>query len=442
MNILSSARRAAAALYCLTLLAGCSTPYSPPQILDASTRFPGLVDLPVQTEGHTADIVLVHGICTHDARWAQQVVAQLTQAIDGATMSIARAAAPDAGGIEIVPSTIETPAGRLRFNALIWSPLTTPLKRQLCYDQTGKSAACTGAPPYPHQRALLNARLKDTLIDDCLPDALIYQGVARDAIQLRMRDAILRVLADGDATDTVPLVVIAHSMGSKIMFDTLLGMTLEAPASRAATTARRTMERMRILVMAANQIPLLSLADQPLDGAAGAIGIDAGAGRGKGAGADVTASTGAGTNAGVGARAGAYVSAGTGAKAGAGAAGAADTGATAGSITVPAPGAAQAAAPDSLQLLLRQRGSSDQRRVPAPLTLVAFTDPNDVLSYTLPPERYASERVKVFNILVSNAPTWLGLLERPDSAHLDYLKNPDVGRLMACGVPASALCKR
>jgi|GEM_PF-816486 len=414
MNILSSARRAAAALYCLTLLAGCSTPYSPPQILDASTRFPGLVDLPVQTEGHTADIVLVHGICTHDARWAQQVVAQLTQAIDGATMSIARAAAPDAGGIEIVPSTIETPAGRLRFNALIWSPLTTPLKRQLCYDQTGKSAACTGAPPYPHQRALLNARLKDTLIDDCLPDALIYQGVARDAIRLRMRDAILRVLADGEAADNVPLVVIAHSMGSKIMFDTLLRMTLEAPASRAATTARRTMERMRILVMAANQIPLLSLADQPLDGAAGAIGIDAGASIAAGAGAGAGAGTGAGASV------------------------AADTG----SVAVPTMDVAPVAPSDSLQLLLQQRGSSDQRRVPAPLTLVAFTDPNDVLSYTLPPERYASERVKVFNILVSNAPTWLGLLERPDRAHLDYLKNPDVGRLVACGVPASALCKR
>ena len=406
-------RMAAVVPGCLVLLAACSTPYSPPQILDADTRFPGLVDLPAlaevraaadagrpasaaagflattasqphasaqaqprlpaQADSRATDVLLVHGICTHDARWAQQVVAQLAQAIDSATMSTARAAVPDAGGIEIVPATVETPAGRLRFNALIWSPLTTPLKRQLCYDQTGKSAICTGAPPYPHQRALLNARLKDTLIDDCLPDALIYQGVARDAIQLRMRDAILRVLADGEAADDVPLVVIAHSMGSKIMFDTLLRMTLEAPASRAATTARRTMERMRILVMAANQIPLLSLADQSLDGAASA--------------------------------------------------------------------APTAPAPDSLQLLLRQRGSGDRRRVPAPLTLVAFSDPSDVLSYTLPPERYASESVKVVNILVSNAPTWLGLLERPDRAHLDYLKNPDVGRLVACGVPASALCK-
>ena len=360
----------AAALACLALLAACSTPYSPPEILDANTRFPGLVDLPTQAEGRTADVLLVHGICTNDARWAQQVVAQLMASINGATMASVRSAKQDTNNIDIVPATVETPAGRLRFNALIWSPLTTPLKRQLCYDQADKSAIYSGAPPYPHQRALLNARLKDTLIDDCLPDALIYQGVAREAIQLRMRDAILRVLADSDAPDNVPLVVIAHSMGSKIMFDTLLRMTQEAPGSHAALAAQRTMARMRILVMAANQIPLLSLAEQTIEGAT-----------------------------------------------------------------------ARTAQPDSLQLLLQQRGGEDRRRTMVPLTLVAFSDPNDPLSYTLPPERYAGQGVAVYNILVSNAPTWLGLLERPDYAHLDYLKNPEVGRLVACGVPASALCR-
>jgi hypothetical protein len=72
---------------------------------------------------------------------------------------------------------------------------------------------------------------------------------------------------------------------------------------------------------------------------------------------------------------------------------------------------------------------------------VAFTDPNDLLSYTLPPQQYAQLGVTVYNILVSNAPTYLGLLERPDTAHLEYLNNPDVGRLIACGQPASARCK-
>jgi hypothetical protein len=104
------------------------------------------------------------------------------------------------------------------------------------------------------------------------------------------------------------------------------------------------------------------------------------------------------------------------------------------------PGGSATAAPaaDSLQQLLRQRRTL---AVAPPLTLVAFTDPNDLLSYTLAPERYVAQGVTVYNIVVSNAPTYLGLLERPDLAHLDYLSNPDVGRLIVCGHPTSKLCK-
>ncbi|TFW16951.1 alpha/beta hydrolase, partial [Duganella callida] len=275
--------------------------------------------------------------------------------------------AADADEVQIVPLTLATPAGRLRFDALIWSPLTSALKRQLCYDQSGKSAQCTDAPPYPYARARLNARFKDGLIDDCLSDALIYQGVARDAMQRRLRAAVLQVMAQ--APEAAPLVVIAHSMGSKLLFDTLLRMSEEPPGSAAALAAQRAIDRLRLLVMAANQIPLLSLADQPL------------------------------------------------------------------------PAEQVAAPPDSLQLLLRKRLRAERAGTARPLTLVAFSDPNDLLSYTLEPQRYAQDGVTVYNIIVSNADTWLGLLERPDSAHLDYLTNPDVGRLIACGQPISKLCR-
>jgi pimeloyl-ACP methyl ester carboxylesterase len=367
MKTLTLMRYRAIALLAL-LLAACSTPYRPPRLVDAGTAYPGLIDLAAQSG--TADVLLVHGICTHDASWAGLVVSQLMRSLTAATTSPAPARVGGGPQVQIVPSTVETPAGRLRFNALIWSPLTNGLKRQLCYDQSDKSALCTGEPPYPYTRARLNARFKDGLIDDCLSDALIYQGVARDDIQRHMRDAVLQVMAAGG---TSPLVVISHSMGSKILFDTLLRMTQEAPGSRAALVATQAVDRMRFLVMAANQIPLLSLADQQL---------------------------------------------------------------------VPPAGLAPSV-PDSLQLLLQKRLAA---KGPAAgdrhLTLVAFTDPNDLLSYTLQPEKYAREGITVYNILVSNAPTYFGLLERPDYAHLDYLTNPDVGRLIACGQPTSGLCKR
>ena len=229
-------------------------------------------------------------------------------------------------------------------------------------------------------RARINARLKDYLIDDCVPDALIYQGVSRNTMQQRMRDTVLQVLDAGDNAPDVPLVVVAESMGSKYLFDTLLRMSREDASTRAATVAQRTVDRLQYLVMAGNQIPMLSLADQQIDNKA--------------------------NNA----------------------------------------AAAPAALPDtdSLQQLLQMRRLRKSAAAPgvasAPLVLVAFTDPSDLLSYTLQNARYAAEGATVYNILVSNAPIWFGALERPDSAHLNYLENADVARLIACGQPTSQRC--
>ncbi|GGX76523.1 hypothetical protein GJV26_17290 [Massilia dura] len=377
-------------------LAGCTLPYRPPQFLEADARFPGLIDFTARAPDRKADVLLVHGICTHDAAWAKatvgtlaaQLAANVTPVPQGQTQRLAGPA------IEIVPIDVGTPHGRIRFTSLIWSPLTTPLKQQLCYDQTDKSPICTGAPPFTAVRAKLNAKVKDWLLDDCLPDALVYQGAARDQIQLRMREAILAATEEADPT--APLVVISESLGSKILFDTLLRMAEEPAASRAAQVAAREMRRAVWLVMAANQLPLLHLADQPLDEAARA-----------------------------------------------------PSGAEAGTATEKRT-VMQAPSPDSLQRLLQKRRVplanplanplAIPRAVPT-LMLVAFSDPSDVLSYTLPPERYREAGAGVFNVLVSNAPTYFGLFQDPVRGHTEYLSNPDIGSLIACGRPRSALCR-
>jgi hypothetical protein len=49
--------------------------------------------------------------------------------------------------------------------------------------------------------------------------------------------------------------------------------------------------------------------------------------------------------------------------------------------------------------------------------------------------------VAVADVLVSNDSTWLGMIENPVTAHLDYLANPDVGTMIACGYPSVALCR-
>jgi hypothetical protein len=344
-------------LLACALLAGCtSMPYRPAQ---SDGAFPGLADFVATAPGHSVDVLLVHGMCTHDVRWADETVAHLGRALNARAVGPAGAAPAmeAADGIQIVERTVALRQGELRIKALVWSPLTTPLKRQLDYDLSAR---------FPAKRARLNARPKDKLLDDCIPDALVYQGVARDAIQRSMARAILRATAD--APPGSPLLVLSSSLGSKILFDTLLQMDV---------AAQRTIDRLAYLVMAANQIPLLALADQQVGSAA------------------------------------------------------------------PAAAAASMRAPDSLYAVLLKRRAAVSPRTTGSrrLSVVAFSDPNDLLTYTLERERYAGLGVDVVNVLVSNAPTWFGLLERPDHAHTNYLLNPDVARMVACGEPRSARCE-
>lgn len=366
-------RTFACGLAALLLLAGCSTPYRPPQFLEPGASFPGLINFVAEAEKKSgkqeADVLLVHGMCTHDSTWATKTVNTLAAQL--AANVLPSTSRSGGSGIITVPATIDTPRGKLLVKSLIWSPLTTPIKQQLCYDQTDKSPICTGAQAFPGKRASLNAKAKDGLLDDCLPDALIYQGKGGEEMQQRMREAIMGATENADPR--TPLIVISESLGSKILFDTLLAM-IKDKDQRAAQAARRDLERMAYLIMAANQIPLLQTAEQ-----------------------------------------------------------------------IPAPGerlTMQAPPPDSLQVLLLEREKmSKDRRGPAidALTLIAFTDPNDLLSYTLPPERYPG--AIVHNVLVSNDRTYFGLFENPAKAHLDYLSNPDVGSLISCGVSRSQWCK-
>lgn len=100
-------------------------------------------------------------------------------------------------------------------------------------------------------------------------------------------------------------------------------------------------------------------------------------------------------------------------------------------------------AQDALQrfLELRRRQPGPRREGLPPLTVVAFSDPNDLLSYRLLPARYAAPGVAVADVLVSNDRTWLGLIENPVPAHMGYLTNPDVGKLIVCGWPRREDCR-
>ena len=356
------------------LLAACSTPHRPPVVVRDSAPFPGIVSLLQNGNGRPLDVILVHGMCTHDAAWANHGIDSIAGVVSA---NVPEQAAASSNGIQLVERTQRIGNTPVRFHALVWSPLTAPLKRQLDYDNTGTPSDCSGAGTAAGEcrpkRARLNGYVKDRLLNDCLSDAVIYEGASRNAIRDAMVESVSRIIESNPNGDHT-LAVVAESLGSKILFDALSSM-LESRQPRIQALGQQAARRLGLLYMAGNQLPILGLAEQDIERR---------------------------------------------------------------------PDNRSAPAPDSLQRFLELR----RRQAAAPLAesigglaVVAFTDPNDLLSYRLLPARYAAPDVAVADVLVSNARTWLGVIENPVAAHLDYLANPDVANLIACGWPNTPSCR-
>ena len=261
---------------CMWLLTACSTPYLTP-VFDARPgtprEFPGVADL-LRKQG-TLDTLLVHGMCTHDADWASEAARDLYANMGGDPGNVKLQPAPVGDtGIILFQQTLPLAAGSLRVNALLWSPLTTPLKGDLCYDQSDKSTLCPAAEAakaYPYQRASLHRLIKDKLINDCLADAMIYQGKTRVDINERMQAAVLQAVSTTggrpleSAHTTIPLVVITDSVGSKITFDAIYKLAT-GPGKGKEKAGIALFNRTALVFMRANQMPILALADKRLDG--------------------------------------------------------------------------------------------------------------------------------------------------------------------------------
>jgi len=361
-------------------------PFSPPVFVAGGHDFQGLVGLIERSQGRPVDVLLVHGMCTHDQVWANEAIDGLVKAVDSHIKSdsssqpaIQAAALP---AITIVSRTVKLAGGTVSFSALVWSPLTAGLKSQLKYDNTGEPTDCSVSGECKPKRASLNGKLKDGLLNDCLSDALIYQGESRRSIRTSMVAAITRVIGDSETKARAagvapgPLMLVTESLGSKVTFDALADMVEGSASPQSKSAGESAVGRLRLVMMRANQLPILGLADQSADVAGARI-----------------------------------------------------------SAADPVP-------EDALTRLLRltDRPMLTEGSV-SKLSLVAFTDPNDLLSYRLQASRYASSRVDVADVLVSNDSTYFGFLERPDTAHTGYRSNAAVAGLIACGKPRSPNCR-
>lgn len=175
-------------------LAACSTPYSPPVVVKGSPDFIGLADL--LSPDRPLDVILVHGMCTHDVEWATDEMARLGTAMTANVTVRKFDNKPQAGGpprIELVHGEAVIAGSKMKMTGILWSPLTAALKQQLRYDNTGQPTDCSTDGDCKPKRAAINGVAKDKLLNDCLSDAMAYQGSSRDVIRTAMVEALEKV---------------------------------------------------------------------------------------------------------------------------------------------------------------------------------------------------------------------------------------------------------
>lgn len=385
----------AAALYVTAalslLLSGCASALVDP----AEVKVPGLLQLLEAEPRKSLDLFVAHGMCHHDKEWAVEELERIAHASGGRASEL-KADEGKPPGISIYSRTIELPQGNVRAHALVWSGLTKPLKDRLCYDRAKNRTSCEAPPPkdgkpYPHYRDLLNRLAKETLVDDCFSDAVVYLGKSRNAIQARFQEALAATRGQSTGVSTAlgigpfrasqantdGVVVLSSSLGSKLVFDAIHQMSLSQDADKKAA-GTLLWSRMRGVFMAANQIPLLSLSDED---------------------------------------------------------------ALAANRLAPTAQKEGEYAPDPLAALLSAQEPWNLHGMAGrpPLPIVAFSDPNDLLSFSTRPyvvQFPPNEHYQAVDVLVRNA--WsLGLIANPVSAHTGYLDNPQVLKVLFHGINGS-----
>lgn len=154
-----------------------------------------------------------------------------------------------------------------------WSELSQSFaNRDLSYDWT----------KHQSERVFFNAALKQGLMDQAFSDAITYVGTFGPTIRLAVKHAICVLMTDGVSTpngdpvgctfglktaETAPtfgVILLSHSLGSLIVFETLRDMLADKTSDQPfKVTAQDFVKRVRLVGLLANQLPLLWLSRTP-----------------------------------------------------------------------------------------------------------------------------------------------------------------------------------
>ncbi len=361
------------------------SPYSTPIVekptADDAGTFDGLLSLAESLPPSSSVKVLwTHGMCTHPASWVDDRMRRLVVSIGGSPQTLSVRPIGSHGAM-LRTERIKFQSTTIDVLFLTWSPLTAPYKAALAYDHSKQHGG-----DFPYTRATLNRELKHGLVNDCMTDVVVYGGANGVNIRRAAEDAVCEAMGgrlEGGSCNVpvggspAALAFITESLGSKLVFDAILNVWMDAQRSTDKTAVDRvatSLAATRMMYMVANQLPLLDAA---------------------------------GTSA-------------------------AERAWAAASEGPPPRGNAR----DVFALFSRARLHAPPTS--GPMTVVAFSDPNDLLSYRLVPGHLGGDLrdFRVINVIVSNDTTYFNYVERPDTAHCGYTWNAYVFGMLAKGYRA------
>jgi len=362
-----------------------ATPYATPVVerpgaQDAGT-FHGLLGLAESLPPSSSLKVLwTHGMCTHPSSWVDDRMRRLVASIGGTAQTLS-VRPVGSHGAQLRTDRVTLRSTTIDVTFLTWSALTAPYKAALTYDHSKRHGG-----DFPYARATLNGELKRGLINDCMTDVVVYGGPNGVNIRYAAQEAVCDAMGGRieRMTCTFPpggsptaLALITESLGSKLLFDAILevwAMAEKSPDKTAVGRAATGLAATRMMYMVANQLPLLDAA---------------------------------GTE-------------------------------TAGAIwdASPRQPAARSNTRNVFDLFSRARRTAAPTI--EPVTVVAFSDPNDLLSYRIVPGHLDGnlKDFRIVNVMVSNDKTYFDYVERPDTAHCGYTWNPYVFGMLAKGYDA------
>ena len=357
-------------LLVLTFLAGCTLPYRNPLVEPPTMVFSGID--PTLSDSGAVSMIMIHGMCHHDVAWFQNSKNRIADALAVNAGSISQIPLNNPAGITAYKADVVRGIDKLRIYGILYSQATLQLKRDnLCRDVSDDNDVCEKPYHYKPKRASLNETLKNNLMNNCLADAVAYLGPSGEGIRRGVSEALDAIFKDNEKDHRLavgPVMFLSESLGSKVLGDALICSTPEM-ASRVYTNLGRTSH----LFLWANQIPLLNLGF-----------------RGPGCPTPMR-----------------------------------ELESKFGMLDLQEGG---------LRGLIEIIKSSQSKRlegISQPTLVVAFTDPNDLLSYEVAPEDFGG--LSVVNVIVSNSSSLFGYVENPDTAHRGYSKNDAVLDILRCG---------